>query len=76
MQQCTTVAAAPQPPILVSDAMIAADRARKIAEREGVAVGPVREAALAAVAAGGSHLDGIRAANTAAYGIAVLTGRA
>lgn len=76
MYQCNTVAALPQPRVLVSDAMIADDRARKIAERNGVPAAPVREAARSAIAFGGTHLDGIRAANTAAYGIAVLTGRA
>lgn len=76
MHQCTTPAALPQPLLLVSDAMIVDDRARKIAAREGVPAGAVREAARSALAAGGTHLDGIRAAGTAALGIAILTGRA
>lgn len=76
MHQCTTAAALPQPPHLVSDAMIVEDRARKIAAREGVAAAPVHAAAQSALAAGGSYLDAIRSASTAALGVAILTGRA
>lgn len=77
MQQCTTAAAAPQVIPLVSDAMLVAHRARKIAEREGVPAAAVQEAAVSAyVADGFNALHAIRAAQTAALGIAILTGRA
>lgn len=77
MQQCTTAAVAPQVPPLVSDAMLVQHRARKIAEREGVQVGPVQEAALSYyVSSGFNALGAVRAASTAALGLAILTGRA
>jgi hypothetical protein len=77
MQQCTTAAALPQPPALVSDAMLVAHRARRIAEREGVPPAAVQEAARSAYLADNFNaLHALRAAQTAALGIAILTGRA
>lgn len=79
VHQSTTAVPAVQaalPQLLVSDVMLTDHYARRMAARHNVSVSPVLAAGRDAVIFHHDRLAGYRAAETAAFGLAVLQGRA